>query len=160
MMEFRRTHAFALSGFQDLTANSVRINFWLRSVECELQAIRPFNNFHIDILDNDDCQPNPCMNDGICVDGTNSFTCYCAHGFVGDNCSISKLKYAIQFIYSFLMIIIFHFHTIFISIDTDDCKESPCSNGGTCIDGIASYTCVCPPGSTGLNCETCEYDFI
>ena len=39
-------------------------------------------------------------------------------------------------------------------LDIDDCKENPCNNGGTCEDGIATYTCVCPIGFTGLSCET------
>ena len=26
-------------------------------------------------------------------------------------------------------------------------------NGGTCLDGVNSYTCVCAPGFTGGNCE-------
>ena len=46
-----------------------------------------FGTFDLDI---DDCQPNSCMNNGVCVDGVDSFTCDCAHGFAGDNCSIGK----------------------------------------------------------------------
>ena len=38
-------------------------------------------------------------------------------------------------------------------VDIDDCKESPCNNGGECQDGIASYTCICPLGYTGPDCE-------
>ena len=44
-------------------------------------------------IDIDDCQSSPCQNDGVCVDGVNSFTCNCAHGFIGDDCSISKIKF-------------------------------------------------------------------
>jgi hypothetical protein len=36
----------------------------------------------------------------------------------------------------------------------DDCASNPCQNGGTCADGIASYTCACPAGWTGTNCQT------
>ena len=45
-------------------------------------------------------------------------------------------------------------------IDIDDCKESPCNNGGTCLDGVASYTCACPLGFVGLDCERSEFDFV
>ncbi len=31
----------------------------------------------------------------------------------------------------------------------DDCPGNLCQNGATCIDGINSYTCHCPPTYTG-----------
>ena len=34
----------------------------------------------------DDCDPNPCLNNGACVDGVNSHTCECVEGFEGVNC--------------------------------------------------------------------------
>jgi len=34
-----------------------------------------------------------------------------------------------------------------------DCAGKPCLNGGYCIDGQNTYTCVCPHGLTGVNCE-------
>ena len=42
------------------------------------------------LSDTDDCQPNPCQNGGVCIDGVNSFTCNCAPGFEGDTCGTSK----------------------------------------------------------------------
>ena len=42
-------------------------------------------------------------------------------------------------------------------IDEDDCKTSPCQNGGTCVDGTNKYTCNCKAGFTGDNCETGKY---
>ena len=41
-------------------------------------------------------------------------------------------------------------------IDVDECASSPCQNGGTCIDGISSYTCKCGQSYEGKNCES-EY---
>ena len=37
-----------------------------------------------------DCASNPCQNGGICVDGLNSYTCFCASSFSGENCEISN----------------------------------------------------------------------
>lgn len=30
---------------------------------------------------------------------------------------------------------------------------SSCFNGGTCVDGINAFTCLCPPGFTGSYCQ-------
>ncbi|CAH1803247.1 unnamed protein product [Owenia fusiformis] len=38
--------------------------------------------------------------------------------------------------------------------DIDDCKDSSCENGGSCIDGVDSYSCNCVSGYTGRRCET------
>ena len=37
--------------------------------------------------------------------------------------------------------------------EVDDCASQPCKNGGTCHDGVGSYTCECAHGWTGENCE-------
>ena len=44
-------------------------------------------------------------------------------------------------------------------VDIDDCNPNPCANGGTCTDGVDSYTCQCAAGYTGPNCNTskCSY---
>ena len=78
-------------------------------------------------------------------DGLAEYTCQCAPGFAGPNCSIN----------------------------IDDCAFNPCENGATCVvscqvlppntpchthlltlqDGIQSYTCVCAAGWTGATCR-------
>ena len=42
----------------------------------------------------------------------------------------------------------------YVSIDIDDCAVNVCTNGGSCIDGVAGYTCNCLDGYTGKKCET------
>ena len=37
--------------------------------------------------------------------------------------------------------------------DIDDCATKPCLNNGTCIDGIAAFTCQCAEGFTGRICD-------
>lgn len=35
----------------------------------------------------------------------------------------------------------------------DECASSPCENGATCVDGLATYTCECADGWTGIICD-------
>ena len=37
--------------------------------------------------------------------------------------------------------------------DPDDCEPNPCAEGATCVDRSFKYTCVCPPNTSGRNCE-------
>ena len=74
----------------------------------------------------DDCTPNPCVR-GNCTDMENDYFCICPPGYSGKNCSI----------------------------DTNDCSPSPCQNGGTCVDGLDTFSCVCTLYWTGSQCESC-----
>lgn len=38
------------------------------------------------------------------------------------------------------------------NINIDDCAINPCHNGGTCVDGINSFTCLCPEGYNDATC--------
>ena len=50
------------------------------------------------LLDIDDCLTNPCRNNGVCVDGVNAFTCNCARGYTGDDCSESKSHHELLYL--------------------------------------------------------------
>jgi slit protein 2 len=65
------------------------------------------------------------MNNAKCMDHFSYYTCDCAPGYSGENCTI----------------------------DIDDCQNHICQNGGTCIDGVNDYICKCPEGYTGKFCE-------
>lgn len=45
------------------------------------------NNFSSDI---DECQPQPCHNNGTCTDLINGYHCDCTAGFNGTNCTIGN----------------------------------------------------------------------
>ena len=74
----------------------------------------------------DECTSLPCNNDGLCVDGDDSFVCVCPPGFTGLVCET----------------------------DIDECASSPCRHDGTCTDRENGYTCDCPGGFVGVDCET------
>ena len=37
-------------------------------------------------------------------------------------------------------------------VDKDDCGSNPCRNNGTCVDGVADFTCQCHGGWKGRTC--------
>lgn len=48
------------------------------------------------------CQENPCKNNSTCTDNYDDFTCHCTFGFEG---TIINIKYKVNFIYFFEIII-------------------------------------------------------
>ena len=87
------------------------------------------------------CSRNPCLNSGYCVanQNTNSYYCICTASYFGVNCE--------QFV------------TTTQAPTTqapNPCNSNPCLYGGTCYpgnNGYFSYTCSCPFGYTGTNCN-------
>uniref|UniRef100_A0A8C5WE73 Crumbs cell polarity complex component 2 n=1 Tax=Leptobrachium leishanense TaxID=445787 RepID=A0A8C5WE73_9ANUR len=79
---------------------------------CRCRAGFTGENCSVDI---DECESEPCQNDGSCADLINGFMCNCAPGFTGLVCSI----------------------------DIDDCESNPCENGATCTDAVDDYYCGC-----------------
>uniref|UniRef100_A0A8C6KD91 Fibulin 7 n=2 Tax=Nothobranchius TaxID=28779 RepID=A0A8C6KD91_NOTFU len=38
--------------------------------------------------------------------------------------------------------------------DINECLSSPCMNGGTCVDEVNQFSCVCAKGWAGVTCQT------
>uniref|UniRef100_A0A673JHI1 Neurocan core protein n=1 Tax=Sinocyclocheilus rhinocerous TaxID=307959 RepID=A0A673JHI1_9TELE len=53
--------------------------------------------------------------------------------------------------------------SLLVLTDIDDCQSNPCQNGGTCIDEINSFVCLCLPSYGGATCEKdtegCEHNW-
>ena len=103
------------------------------------------------LLDIDDCIINPCNNNGTCTDGIASYTCDCPLGFTGLDCETSTKILMLIIVTQHEMI---KFTPLFLISDIDDCLLNPCTNNGTCIDGISSFSCNCAHGFIGKECAT------
>ena len=47
-----------------------------------------------------------------------------------------------------------------IVLDVDDCKDVKCLNGGTCVDEVNGFKCLCVAGWEGLHCESGKFSFF
>ena len=45
------------------------------------------------LSDIDDCADQPCQNGGNCIDAVDDYTCNCAAGYTGKNCSVGEYKF-------------------------------------------------------------------
>jgi collagen type VI alpha len=45
----------------------------------------------------------------------------------------------------------------FCFTDVNECDPNPCQNGGRCIDGLRTYTCLCTNNYAGVNCDRCKH---
>ncbi|XP_065063135.1 neurogenic locus notch homolog protein 1-like isoform X2 [Rhopilema esculentum] len=84
-------------------------------------------NGRICIKKADPCHPNPCENDGVCVQKgeTDEFDCRCKKPYLPPYCK-----------------------------NKDPCDPNPCKNEGQCVPtGDGSYNCICQPGFKGMSCN-------
>ena len=51
------------------------------------------NNLLVDI---NECESNPCENDGTCTDREDGYTCACASGFTGTECQTGRLIFSLS----------------------------------------------------------------
>ena len=127
------------------------------------------NSWFFSELDINECASTPCENGGTCVDKVNGFSCKCVAGFTGANCETGRKQWnhvslartmmcAFSIVNSITqqvsLVTFCSYFAPFTFSDINECSSSPCLNGGTCTDGINSFSCECYPGYTGKNCET------
>ncbi|XP_055338186.1 protein eyes shut homolog isoform X2 [Paramacrobiotus metropolitanus] len=107
------------------------------------------------------CTTISCLNGGVCVETETGPICRCTEEWIGNNCDKSKnpchslpcrngglcaAASASENGYECGYYCEFHI---------DDCglSQATCLNGGTCVDAIANFTCICPSQYAGWRCE-------
>ncbi|XP_041475008.1 protein eyes shut homolog [Lytechinus variegatus] len=82
-----------------------------------------------DTFECDHCATDVCLNGATCLPSTSSslgYECQCREGFTDLDCSVN----------------------------IDDCLPTSCDNGGTCIDQVNGFSCVCLEQFSGPTCQS------
>lgn len=112
-----------LSGCDQLATRNITTNPITNETEC---ICKP--NFKGKTCSLLDCtKQNECVN-GLCYSDPSTAQkskCVCPPGMTGPYCNN----------------------------DIDECKETPCSNNGTCTNSEGTFECQCPDNSTGKYCD-------
>ncbi|TNM92512.1 hypothetical protein fugu_019524 [Takifugu bimaculatus] len=108
------------------------------------------------------CDPDPCLNGGVCEDQFNRFSCICELGWEGGHCETDVDDCASQpcvhgscrdFLAGFECLCQPGFTGPLCTEDIDDCENHACEHGGTCEDGPNAYICLCPENYRGPLCQ-------
>ena len=73
---------------------NINVNINVLTISLRSFKITSLHVSSVFLLAADPCNPNPCKNDGTCVenkDKTGRYQCTCAEGFGGDTCAIGKI---------------------------------------------------------------------
>lgn len=89
----------------------------------------------------DNCASDPCQNGGTCQDGIDGFICRCIEGITGEVCQVLCPEGQVG-----------EFCEVILSY----CTASSCHNGGTCVEVIGGFTCLCLSSYTGPMCEMAD----
>ena len=104
-----------------------------------------------------ECDSNPCLNNGTCVDKINSFNCTCPGGFTGNRCetgNYNSTPFLMKSIKRTINYVLFLTGSVLSLADINECASNPCLNNGTCVDKINRFHCTCPEGWIGKRCAT------
>ncbi|TRY54109.1 hypothetical protein DNTS_031159, partial [Danionella cerebrum] len=119
-------------------------------------------------VDIDECTKEPCENGGHCYNNPGTYLCRCKEGFSGQHCTIVDNKCQTVVCLNggtcwnrqggFICDCHPGYEGIFCDRIVDHCASSPCVYGN-CSSSLAGYTCRCPFGVSGVNCEEHSYGF-
>ena len=89
-LQYCTSVGFAVLHFVEKVATLVLWYLWYAGWREGKQTLLCWQQMWLVLLDIDECASNPCQNNGVCIDGVNSFECQCAAGFSGDLCQTSE----------------------------------------------------------------------
>ncbi|XP_067277909.1 protein eyes shut homolog [Pseudorasbora parva] len=121
-------------------------------------------------IDSDDCVSRPCQNQGLCVDGVNSYSCFCKAGFSGQHCEENINECASDpcqnsgvcqdLVNGFQCNCVPGYFGPLCNLDINECEASPCLHDSVCINKPGGFICVCRAGFSGkwckLNVDECK----
>ncbi len=96
-----------------------------------------------------ECESNPCSNGATCVNEINEYHCICPPGYNYTHCQNGP------FFIANTMNLMYWWRNVFLEVN--ECESSPCSNGGTCVNLINGYHCICTPGYNYTHCQNGIY---
>ena len=111
----------------------------------------------------DECLSRPCLNEAFCRDGMAHYTCVCPSGYTGRQCQTEIVCNTSTTCLNggtcrdHLCLCTEGYTGNRCESQRDPCSDSPCQYGGTCAPDSSSYTCSCPVGAVGRNCEIFLY---
>ncbi|CAH1781448.1 unnamed protein product [Owenia fusiformis] len=88
-----------------------------------------------------ECEANPCSNDGICILWEEAPYCFCPPNYTGDLCDdyITAQNDTCDCLWP--------------SNTGSGCSPNPCFNEGQCVQAYGNYKCICPGKSEGDRCH-------
>ncbi|XP_060780580.1 hyaluronan-binding protein 2-like [Neoarius graeffei] len=109
------------------------------------------------------CNPNPCLNNGVCEDKKGTFKCKCPKSFKGRTCEKTR-KVCKRKTCGYGQCVLTSSPPYFECkcippFKPPDCKKiapcewNPCVNGGTCEKDGQDFDCICNAGFSGKFCQ-------
>ncbi|XP_057207887.1 protocadherin Fat 4 isoform X2 [Triplophysa rosa] len=119
-------------------------------------------------LDLDECEKKPCENRGTCYNNPGTYFCQCKDGFSGPHCTtVDNECQTVTCLNGgtcwnkhggFICDCSPGYEGRFCDHIVDHCASSPCVHG-YCSSFLTGYSCQCPFGVSGVNCEEHSYGF-
>ena len=117
-------------------------------------------------IDIDECEAEPCLNDGHCIDMVGDFYCVCPLTWTGRHCEEEVaqcednpcLNDALCLLEenSYRCYCVPDYHGPTCQWKYDECQLPPgpkCLHGGLCVDDVDGFQCECQPDFSGEHCH-------